>query len=155
MTSGLENSNLYLASSRTFPAKVDALAIEINKVYVDIANVVNAKTIGTFGTTQLVTGERWSIGGPVKQTLRRVYSVTGTGNIAHGINTSQIGGFTAIYGQFTDGTIWYTLPYVNVVNVTNQISLTITSTNIVITAGAGAPPAVSSGFVVLEWLATS
>jgi hypothetical protein len=37
--------------------------------------------------------------------------------------------------------------------VTNQIALSMDSTNIIITAGAGSPPTISSGQVVLEWLA--
>jgi len=53
----------------------------------------------------------------------------------------------------TDGTNWYPLPYVDVIAANNQINVIVTPTDIVITAGAGAPPVITSGWVILEWLA--
>lgn len=60
--------------------------------------------------------------------------------------------FTRIYGVFTDGTVYYPLPYVDVVAVNNQVNVVVNATNIVITAGGGAPPSITSGYVILEWL---
>jgi hypothetical protein len=80
-----------------------------------------------------------------------VYIVTGSGNIAHGITTATIAGFTRIYGTFSDGTNFYPLPYTDSASATNQVQVVVTPTNIVITAGGGAP-AITSGFIVLEWL---
>lgn len=157
MSTIIANQSPFLRTSRNFPQDVQPLSVEISKTYVDIANVVNARTIGIFATVPIVTGNAWYIkGGSLKQqTLRQVYIFTAAGNIAHGINTANIAGFVAIYGTFTDGSIWYPLPYVNVVAANNQVSITVTSTNIVITAGGGAPPTISSGFIVLEWLSNS
>lgn len=145
----------YLRVQRNFPQDPQALTVEINKSYVDIANVVNVRTIGIFPINAPVsTGETWFISGESgrQQTLRQVYTFTAAGNIAHGINLANITGFTRIYGTFTDGTNWYPLPYVDVSAANNQVNIYVSGSNIVITAGAGSPPSISSGYVVLEWL---
>lgn len=155
MSVNVVNKNSYLRTTREFPEEAELLSVEIDRAYIDVASAVNDRTIGIFtSNVPSVTGESWYVTqNRRQQTLRQAYAVTGTGNIAHGINTSQIIGFTRIYGTFTDGTVWYTLPYVDEAAANNQIKITVTSTNIVITAGAGTPPTVSSGYVVLEWLA--
>lgn len=154
MTANVQNANSFLPNTRSFPRDAETLSEELSKTYLDIATQVNARTLGTFGYSAVLTGETWYLTGSnnKKQTYRKVFKVTGAGNIAHGINISNIAGFTRIYGTFTNGTNWYPLPYVDVVAANNQISISITSTNIVITAGAGAPPAITSGTVILEWL---
>lgn len=153
----ISNPVAFLRTSRTFPSDDSKqLSVEIDRAYVDIANTVNSRVIGLFSVNRpAITGESWFPTSARQQTLRQLYIVTGTGNIAHGINTSQIAGFTRIYGTFTDGSVWYPLPYVNATAANNQIQITVTSTNIVITAGGGSPPTVSSGFVVLEWLSST
>lgn len=147
----------YLRTQRSFPAEnTQVLSVEVDRAYIDIAQKVNSRTVGTFPlNTPIVTGERWLLTGQPnsQQTLRQIYTFTAAGSIAHGITTTQIGGFTKIYGTFTDGTNWYPLPYVDVANANNQVNVYVSPTNIVITAGAGAPPAITSGIVVLEWLA--
>ena len=146
----------YLRQQRNFPTdSMQALGVELDKSYIDIAQRVNDRTIGIFPENYSAsTGEAWYLSGSSKkqQTLRRVYPITGAGNYSHGINTSQIAGFTKIYGTFTDGNVWYPIPYVNVVAANNQVSITVTSSNIVITAGGGAPPTITSGWVILEYL---
>ncbi len=144
----------FLRKQRQFPQESQALSVEIDRAYTDIANSVNSRTISLFTQNRSIqNGESWSISGSQYNGFRQFYLVTGTGNIAHGINLSTIYGFTKIYGSFKDGSNnWYPLPYVDATAANNQISLSVTSTNIVITAGAGAPPAIVSGFVILEWL---
>jgi hypothetical protein len=117
------------------------------------------RTIGTYAANlPSITGDQWFLSGSkLQQTIRKVYPITGTGAIPHGITINNIGGFTKVYGTFVDAStpsapIWYPLPYVDVTAANNQVSLTVDMTNINITAGAGTPPAVSSGFVILEWL---
>jgi len=151
------NQNPYLRTTRNFPQEAQALAVEVNRSYLDIAEKVNDRVIGIYPTTRpSLTGEAWYITRDQKQqTFRQVYPFTFSANptnIAHGINTANIAGFTHIYGTFTDGSIWYPLPYVDASAANNQISIQVTSSNIVITKGGGSPPAISSGFVVLEWL---
>ena len=143
----------FLIGSRNFPEDAQKLVVEINRSYNDIANCVNARTIGIFPTNRRIqTGESWFIRGFKQATLRQVFPFTAAGNIPHNINLAEIGGFTRIYGTFTNGTNWYPLPYVDVIAANNQVNVIVNPTNIVITAGAGAPPAIISGFAVLEWL---
>ena len=145
----------YLTQQRSFPNdNIQALTVEVDRSYIDIAQKVNARTIGIFAISkQIVTGEQWYINGqPNKQqTLRQVYTTSGAGSIAHGINVPATSGFTRIYGTATDGTNWYPLPYVSSSNANEQISIQITSTNIVIAAGISAPT-ITSATIVLEWL---
>lgn len=146
----------YLRVQRNFPHDdPQNLSVELDRSYTDIASKVNSRTIGTFAVNfPIVTGEQWFIAGSnlKHQSLRRVYTFTAAGSIPHGINVANITGFSRIYGTFTNGTNWYPLPYVDVVAANNQVNVIVTPTNIVITAGGGAPPAITSGYVVLEWL---
>lgn len=154
MSSNIFNRSPFLRTSRDFPQDPQALSVELTNSYVDIANMVNDKVIGLFSINRpTITGENWFFANNRKQqTARQIYTFTSAGNIAHGINVAFISGFTRIYGTFTDGTNFYPLPYVNNVSATNQISVVVNATNIVISAGAGSPPSIVSGFCVLEWL---
>lgn len=146
----------YLREQRQFPNEdLRELSNQVDHAYIDIANKVNARTIGLFAVgNQIVTGESWYLAGQInrQQTLRQVYPFTTAGTILHGINIVTVSTFTKIYGVFTDGTVWYPLPYVDVVAANNQVNIVVNATQIVITAGAGSPPSITSGIVVLEWL---
>lgn len=151
MSTNVVNQVAYLRTSREFPQDPQALSVQINKTYIDIANAVNERVIGIYSVNRpSITGESWFLTGRRQQTFRQVYQFSGAGNIDHGIIVSQIAGFTHIYGTFTDGTNWYPLPFVSTVALANQVSLLVTPTQIQITSGGGTT--VSSGFVVLEWL---
>lgn len=150
----------YLRGQRNFPNDaLKTLSVEIDRAYIDIADKVNLRTIGIFPVNNsVVTGERWYLEGSAQaqQTLRQVYTFTGPSPISpipHGLNLSLLTAIVKIYGTFTDGTFWYPLPYVDVVNANNQINVIVETANIVITTGAGTPPAITTGYVVLEWLA--
>jgi len=157
MTDNLINQSPYLRTSRSFPQEAQPLAVEVNKSYVDIASAVNNRTISTFPTNiAAITGESWFVNqNQRQQTFRQVYQFAGAGNVSHNLNLSALSGFTRIYGTFTNGTNWYPLPYVDVAAANNQVNVLITPTNIVIAAGGGAPPAITSGFVVIEFLSLS
>ena len=148
------NQTSFLRSSRSFPKEIDQLTVEVNKSYIDIANAVNIRTIGVFSyNNPAITGESWFLNTGKQQTLRKVFTVTGAGPITHNIDLSSFGGFTRIYGTFKDNAgVWYPLPYVDEMAANNQISLKVTGTQILITAGTGTPPSIVSGNVVLEWL---
>lgn len=150
----IANQIPYLRTSRNFPLEAQPLAVEVNRSYVDIASAVNQRTIGLFSTnTASITGESWFYQNNQKQqAFRQIYTFTGAGNIAHGLNLNNIASFSRIFGVFTNGTNWYPLPYVDVVAANNQVNVFVTPTNIVITAGGGAPPAITNGIVVLEWI---
>ncbi len=143
----------FLRTSRNFPLDAQPLSVETNKSYVDIANAVNARTIGIYSTAgSFVTGNMWTLDSSQRQqSLRQVYLFTSTTAIPHGLMSfSSISPIT--YGSFTDGTNWYGLPYSSNVAIAGQISFYITPTDIVFLTGAGAPT-LTSGMIVLEWIA--
>jgi len=154
MTS-IVNQAAFLKTSRNFPQDPHQLSVEINKTYVDIANSVNTRTIGLFPTSKpAINGEEWFVSGNQKQQgLRQVYPFTGPTSLAipHGIKLADIDRFVRMYGTFTDGTFWYSLPFVSVVDVKAQVSFYVDGANIQIYSGSSAPPVVSGTFV-LEWL---
>lgn len=154
MSTNVINQVAYLRTSREFPEDLRQLTVEVNKSYVDTANAINNRVISIFPTNRpAINGESWFVSNNQRQQgFRQVYTFTGAGNIAHGINVAGIYGFVRIYGTFTDGTNWYPLPYVDNVAANNQIKIVVTSTQIQITAGGGAPPTITRGIVVLEWL---
>lgn len=147
----------YIQTQRNFPDDTtENLSSQVDIAYIDIAQKINDRIIGQFASGfDSMTGEKWFLNGQPtpQQTLRKLFQVTTATSYPHGIDTTKIQGFTKIYGVGTDGTIWFPLPYVSATDVTDQIQIQVTATDIVITAGAGAPPVMSSGFVVLEWLA--
>ena len=156
MSSNIANTVAYLRTSRDFNEDVPTLCRDVSKAYIDIANSVNVRTIGIFAVNKAsITGESWYPTSQRQQGFRQIYAFTGPAPITpipHGLNLEFIAAFTKIYGTFTDSTIWYPLPYVDVVAANNQINVIVNQTNIVITAGAGAPPTIVSGYVVLEWI---
>lgn len=155
MTTQISNQAPFLRVQRNFPPEQDELLVELDKSYLDIASAVNQRTISTFATDlTYLTGEQWFLQGNPRtlSSFRQVYPITGTGSYIHDIDFNRIQGFSRIWGTFTDGTVFYPLPYVDETSATNQISINLTSTNIVITAGAGSPPTISNGLVVLEWI---
>lgn len=145
----------FLRNQRLIPYEdVRALANEVDHAYIDIASKVNSRTIGVYAVNnQIVTGEQWFLSGqPNKQqTLRQVYQFTATGNVAHGINFTAVTMFTKCQGSFTDGTNYYGAIYGSNTAISGQVSFYITSTDIVIQAGGGAPT-ITSGVIMLEWL---
>ena len=156
MSSNTLNQSPLLRTSRSFPQDSQPLSVEINRSYVDIAEKMNDRTIGLFPTNKSIqNGEKWYLtASKVQSAFRQVYPFTSAGNIAHGLKINQIGGFTRIYGTFTDGTNWYPLPYVDINAASNQVSIMIDPTNIEIIAGGGAP-SITSGMAILEWLSNS
>ena len=154
MSTNVTSQSPFLRTTRHFPQDPQPLSVELSKSYLDIASFVNARTIGTYAVNApSITGNQFFTSGLAskRQSLRQIYTFTSSGTIPHGINFQNVTAFVQIYGTFTEGTNWYPIPYVNTVNVINQISIRVDSTNIVIIAGAGAP-AIVSGIVNLEWL---
>jgi hypothetical protein len=156
MSTNVPNQVPFLRTSRNFPEEAQPLAVEVNRSYVDIAEKVNERTIGIFATNRgAVTGESWFLTSQRQRTLRQIFSITGPGNINHGININSVVMFTRIYGTFVDNSTpvkYFPLPYVDATAANNQIQLVVTSTQIQVTAGGGAPPTIVKGIVVLEWL---
>lgn len=152
MSTNIVNRSPFLRTSREFPEDMHQLTVEINKSYVDIANVVNDREIGLYPSSRpAMSGQRFYVqGNQPQQGFRQIYTFTSSSSIDHGINVSNIFGFTSIYGSFTDGTNWYPLPYVNS-TAANQIGVRISSTQIVFIVG-GSAPTITKGVIVLEWI---
>ena len=154
MTTFIQTSP-YLPRQRNFPVgNTQALGIELDKSYIDIASRVNERTIGLYSTNlPSITGEAWyTAGQPTKQqTLRRIYTFTTTSAIPHGIEFAQTSYITEMRGQFTDNTNWYGLIPASSTAIPGQISFYLTPTDITFVIGAGAPT-LTSGVIILEWL---
>jgi len=146
----------YLREQRNFNAQnKEQMEDVLNESYREIAQKVNEREIGIYGENfYTVTGQKWFLDdeiGPL-QTQRRIYRFISSGSIVHQIDLNNIKAIVKIYGTFTNGTNWYPLPFVDISNTINQVSIDIDPTNINITAGAGAP-AITEGYVIIEWLA--
>lgn len=146
----------YLKLQWMFPnEEAKALASQMDKAYIDIAIKVNNRIIGTYAINFFsVTGERWYFTGSstTQQSQRRVYQFTAAGNIPHELIWADVSSISPrSYGTFTDGTNWYGAIYASNVAIAGQVSFYVTSTNIVVLSGAGAP-AITSGYIVLEYL---
>lgn len=155
MTANITNQQGFLRTSRNYPPELSQLAVEVSKSYIDVANAVNIRVIGLFAINKAtVGGESWFLtNNQRQQNLRQVYKFA-DGNlvIPHGLNLKTLTNFVRIWGTFFDGVRWQTLPYVDVLNVTNQITVNVDVTNINIIKGAGAPPACQNGLVIIEWI---
>jgi len=155
MSSNVVNAMPFLRTSREFPEDVHELAAQLNKSYVDIANVVNDRIIGLFPVNRpAITGERFYLNAPTQQTLRQVYIFTATTAINHGIGFVIPGQFTKCSGSYTDGTNTYGLFFASSVAIAGQITFYVTTTQIIFLVGAGAP-ALTSGRIILEWLSVT
>lgn len=154
MSTNIANQVPFLRTSRSFPIDLQALNVEINRSYVDIAEKVNDRIIGVFPlNVSAVTGESWFLNtGRRQQTLRQVYAFTSAGNIPHGINFASVSSISPkTCGVFTDGTNWYGCMFASNITIGGQVTFYVTPTNIVIQSGAGAPTIVS-GLIDLEWI---
>ena len=158
----------YIREQRQFPFEdIQTLARQVDQAYIDIANKINARTIGIFAVNvQVITGEQWYLTGqPQKQqTLRQVYTF-GTINTGAELdiptNITNFSQFTRIYGvaNTVNGSSsgdpdYRPLPYAGQ-SITNNITLIVGIVagiqQIRIIVGSTSP-ALSGGVVVLEWL---
>lgn len=159
MSSNIVNQVAYLRTSREFPEDLHQIAVESNKSYVDVANAVNARTIGLYPTNRpAITGNSYFITNQRQQTLRQVYPFTSVGStIPIGFKLTSISQIVLMFGTYTDGTNTYGLIPASSVAIAGQISFYValnaspTSDVITFVSGAGAPT-VSSGLIVLEWI---
>ena len=156
------NQQPYIRSSREFPEENKMLAQEVNKSYIDIANGVNQRIIGTYPTNSpAITGESWFMGGRRFQSARQIYNFTGTGDIPHYVNVLNIESISPrSYGVYLDSEGNYCgAIFSSETAIAGQISFYVTPNsaidtldgNIVIQAGADAPTIVS-GIIDLEWI---
>lgn len=160
MSVNIQQNNLlqspFLRVQRHFPTdNAQALSIEIDRAYCDTAEKVNSRTIGIYPLNRsVVTGNRWILAGSneKQQSLRQVYNFSATGNIPHNISWTTVSFISPnSYGTFTDGSNWYGAIYGSNTAIAAQVSFYVTSSNIVVLAGAGAP-SITNGYINLEWV---
>ena len=156
MSTNVINTSPYLRTSREYPQDdPHQLSVEVNKSYIDIANAVNNRTIGLYPiTTPAITGNSYFLKANAKQqTFRQVYTFTTLAAINHGITFKPTTQFTAMYGQFYNGTNWYPLCFSDFVHINNALSFYISPTQIIFVPGNPAlPPPVTLGSIILEWI---
>ncbi len=149
MSANVTNQVAFLRTTREFPEEIHQLCTEVNKSYLDIANVVNARTIGLFPTNRpAITGESWFFSTRRQQTQRQIYPISDYSSITHNLNFQSISTFTVIRAIGYDGTIYFPIPYIN---GANSVGIHVTSTQVVFDV-TGAPPVLTNGFILLEWL---
>lgn len=148
------NQVAFLRTTREYPEELHALALELNKTYLDVAAAVNNRTIGMFTINRpTITGESYFFNGNQRQqALREVFSFTSTAAIPHNITVTNTNQFIHCYGSYTDGNNTYGLIYGTNAIIAGQIVFYITPTQIVF-ASSGMAPALTSGQIVLEWYA--
>jgi len=124
--------------------------------YIDIAQAGNLKDVAQYETVETVTGQRFfNLTSPEDKrfTFRQCYSTGAiasgaTATIAHNITNITL--FTRIYGTcVTDVVDYRPLPFTSATLGTDQISLRVTNTDIIIVVGATSPN-ITSGVAVLE-----
>lgn len=148
------NQAPYLVASRQFPFDEVELPRILNKAYFELANAVNARTIGVYDKFQIATGNRYfNDGDPTNrlQSFRQVYTIaalpnTGTATIASNIAIDNNTRFVNIYGVAQDGSIavaftpWVVgtpndAPYLRINETTGNIEIITTSGNWVTYSG--------------------
>jgi|HubBroStandDraft_4_1064222.scaffolds.fasta_scaffold20529_2 hypothetical protein len=152
-------STPFVPIHRQFPTSdTHNLEKQLVNFHVQTNTAVNNRTIGEFQTDITPNGERWfptaaQSGTPqrLRDGFRIVVQVSDSVLVVNH-NITQINQVTRLYGDFFDGTVWWPLPYVDLVAVNNQINVKVSMTQIIVTKGAGAPPSISQGIVVLEYL---
>lgn len=156
MTFNLQNA--FLITSRKFPQDPVELESVLTKSYTEIAQAINARTIGLYEIIQTTTGNRYfSSGDPQnrRQSFRKLFPfdaiVAGdTEIINHGISGTIT--FVKIFGTCnTDAPDSRPIPYTSITNVDEQIQINVTTSQIIIMNGAGADN-ITNGIITLEYL---
>lgn len=155
----LNTKQIPLPENISFSKDMSQLLEQLTKTNRDIARQVNGKERAIYPLEQEILNDQlfFTTGNPQKyrNVFRKVFSIgavaTGaTLNIVH--NITSITTFTRIYGTcITNIPDDRPIPYVDTLNVTNQISLLRNGINLVLTNGATAPPIVS-GIIIIEYL---
>jgi len=153
-TNRLLNKFPYLRVQRKFPADDVELRTELDRSYVDIANMVNTRSIALFTMNKPTnTGQSWYFqsDNTKKQVFRQVYAFVEDGPIPHNIPNTEFLYFSRCFGFYTDGTNFYGAIFASDTGIADQITFYVTPTDIEIIS-TGTPPSITQGYIVLEWL---
>lgn len=155
-----------LPTSVDFSEEHNQFIIQLTDVYSNIAYAVNNRQVSFFNLTESIASQYFTNAGTNRPSYRQcfligaisagstqVFSPTSTTPTPTGVTL-----FVHMYGGIlTDVPDFRPLPYVDVANVTNQVSVTVTQntstlqTTITVTNGSTAP-AITNGYLILEYL---
>jgi hypothetical protein len=156
----VNNQSSFLPTTTVLPKDMDELLIRLTKNYNDIANYLNIREIAIYETTEILTGEQWTNPGQPtnrRQTFRKIFyfgAIAAGANLVIPTGISSVTSYTHIYGTAnTDGPDSRSIPFVDVTNVTNQISVIINNAAASATVFNGATaPNITNGILILEYL---
>lgn len=155
MTSSSENG-FYLSENFTYTSNKESLLNQMNETYQKIARASNAKEIAIYSEEEVITGQTFP--GDTPQTKKIVYRKTFVfGAIAAGATLNiphSISGAT-LYVNINGGVVtsvpdFRPIPYVST-TATDQLSVRIDATNIILVNGATGANIVS-GICYLEYI---
>lgn len=156
--SPINSQSSFLPTTTVFPTDYDELIIRLTKNYSDTANFLNIREIGIYETIEILTGEQWSNPGQPsnrRQAFRKIFIFGAIAPgaslpITHGI--TGVTSFTNIYGTVNTAiSDSRPVPFVDVLLITNQISVIVNLSTITIFNGSTAP-SIKNGLVILEFL---
>jgi hypothetical protein len=157
------NNVPYLRTTREFPLDPNKLTQEVSKSYLDIANAVNSRTIGIYPKNKpSITGNNYFLNSGRQQSLRQVYTFGAIANgstIDLGFKLASINQIILMYGTYLSGTSYFGLIPADTTAITGQISFYIavngsSTSSDVITFVVDAP-SITSGSIVVEWIANA
>ena len=147
-----------LPISFEFPLEQDEFRNTVDNTYKRIANSVNTKVGGLYPLQEIAAFKQYYTANDpfvFRNVYRKIFSfgaiaAGATLLIPHGITTFTE--MTVIEGHcITDIIDYRPIPYVSNANVNQQISIRVTSTDIVIVNGSGAPN-ITQGTAILEYV---
>lgn len=154
----VNNQSSFLPTTTVYPTDQAELLIRLTKNYADTANLLNIREIGIYEIIEILTGEQWNNPGQPtnrRQAFRKIFifgAIVAGANlpITHGISTFT--SFTNIYGTVNTAIPdARSIPFADVVLITNQIAIKVNKTTATIYNGSTAPN-ITNGLLILEYL---
>lgn len=142
-----------LPISVEFPKEQESFLEVLTLLYKRIADAVNRKEGSLYLLQELANFQQFFVSNNpqrIRNGYRRVF-ILDPANLTFNHNITGIVQFTNYWAIANTATDFRKIPYTDTTNVTNQISMRVTTTQVIITNGATAP-AITGGIIVLEYL---
>lgn len=159
------NNVPYLRTTREFPLDAAGLTQEVSKSYLDVATAVNNRTIGIYPVNKpSITGNNYFLTTGRQQSLRQVYTfgvIVNGSTINIGFKLSSISQIILMYGTYLSGSSYFGIISADTSPISGQISFYVsvngssTTSDVIIFVVDGAAPSITSGTIVLEWIANA
>lgn len=147
----------YVGSSQFFPEDDEQLRIKLSEMYSHLASSLNIKEIALYEVFEQPNGQQFYDLTDIQNKRCGFRCVFPFGAIAPGAGLNITHGLTGVV-QYTyiGGTCKTTIdnrpiPYVSVSNITDQIGVRVTATQLIVFNGATSSP-ITSGYITLEYL---